>query len=53
LSTAKEDTFDHVDQLIVLGKERGYLLFEEVNDMLPPETVCLQAVGGQCMDFGP
>src|SRR5690348_819870 len=24
-------------QLITLGKERGYLLFDEVNDILPPE----------------
>jgi RNA polymerase primary sigma factor len=25
-------------QLIALGKERGYLLFDEVNDILPPEV---------------
>ena len=35
---SNEDTFDHVDQLVTLGKERGYLLFDEVNDSLPPEA---------------
>jgi hypothetical protein len=26
-----EDKYDHVRQLVTLGKERGYLLFDEVN----------------------
>ena len=30
-----EDEFGHVQQLILLGKERGYLLYDEVNDSLP------------------
>ena len=38
MSPAKEDTFDYIDQLIALGKERGYLLFEEVNEILPTEV---------------
>ena len=33
-----EDKNDHVRQLVTLGKERGYLLFDEVNDVLPPEV---------------
>ena len=33
-----EDEFDHVQQLILLGKERGYLLYDEVNDSLPAEV---------------
>jgi RNA polymerase primary sigma factor len=33
-----EDKYDHVRQLVTLGKERGYLLFAEVNDILPPEV---------------
>jgi RNA polymerase primary sigma factor len=33
-----EDEFGHVQQLILLGKERGYLLYDEVNDSLPAEV---------------
>src|SRR5208282_3281710 len=29
---------DQVRQLIAMGKERGYLLYDEVNDILPPEV---------------
>jgi RNA polymerase primary sigma factor len=29
-----EDKYDEVRELIILGKERGYLLYDEVNDML-------------------
>jgi RNA polymerase primary sigma factor len=32
-----EEKYDEVRQLITLGKEKGYLLYEEVNDMLPSE----------------
>ena len=38
MSQAIEDKYDHVRQLVTLGKERGYLLFAEVNDILPPEV---------------
>ncbi|MCY3757268.1 MAG: RNA polymerase sigma factor RpoD, partial [Acidobacteria bacterium] len=30
-----EDKYDEVKQLIELGKEKGYLLYDEVNDLLP------------------
>jgi len=33
-----EDEFGHVQQLILVGKERGYLLYDEVNDSLPAEV---------------
>ena len=33
-----EDEFGHVQQLILIGKERGYLLYDEVNDSLPAEA---------------
>ena len=36
MSQVIEDKHDHVRQLVALGKERGYLLFDEVNDILPP-----------------
>ena len=32
-----EEKYDEIRQLIALGKEKGYLLYEEVNDMLPAE----------------
>jgi RNA polymerase primary sigma factor len=32
-----EDKFDEVRQLITLGKEKGYLLYDEVNDLLPAD----------------
>ena len=32
-----EEKYDEVRQLITMGKEKGYLLYEEVNDMLPSE----------------
>jgi RNA polymerase primary sigma factor len=35
---AIEEKYDQVRQLIALGKERGYLLYDEVNDILPAEV---------------
>ena len=35
---ALEEKYDEVRQMIILGKERGYLLFEEVSEMLPAEV---------------
>jgi RNA polymerase primary sigma factor len=32
-----EEKYDQVRQLINMGKERGYLLYDEVNDLLPAE----------------
>ena len=32
-----EDKFDEVRQLVAVGKEKGYLLYDEVNDLLPPD----------------
>jgi RNA polymerase primary sigma factor len=33
-----EEKYDQVRQLIIMGKERGYLLYDEVNDILPAEV---------------
>jgi len=38
LPLAIEEKYDQVRQLINMGKERGYLLYDEVNDILPPEV---------------
>ena len=32
-------SMDEVKQLIDLGKEKGFLTYEEVNDLLPPDIV--------------
>ena len=32
-----EDEFRYVQQLALIGKERGYLLYDEINDSLPPD----------------
>jgi RNA polymerase primary sigma factor len=38
LTLVIEEKYDQVRQLISIGKERGYLLYDEVNDLLPPEV---------------
>jgi RNA polymerase primary sigma factor len=35
LARSFENEFGHVQQLILIGKERGYLLYDEINDSLP------------------
>ncbi len=35
---AFDDKFDQVNKLIILGKEKGYLLYDEVNDLLPSDV---------------
>jgi RNA polymerase primary sigma factor len=34
-----EDRYDEVRELIIVGKQRGYLLYDEINDSLP-EGIC-------------
>ena len=38
MSLVIEEKYDQVRRLINMGKERGYLLYDEVNDMLPAEV---------------
>ncbi len=35
---ALDDKFDQVNKLISLGKEKGYLLYDEVNELLPSDV---------------
>jgi len=35
---AFDDKFDQVSKLISLGKEKGYLLYDEVNELLPSDV---------------
>ena len=30
-----EEKYDEIRQLIALGKEKGYLLYDEINELLP------------------
>jgi RNA polymerase primary sigma factor len=39
-----EDEFGHVQQLILIGKERGYLLCDEVNESLPADAHTSQEI---------
>ncbi len=38
MTLALEEKYDQVRHLIAMGKERGYLLYDEVNDQLPAEV---------------
>ena len=38
-----EEKYDEVRQLINVGKEKGYLLYDEVNEMLPSEITSAEA----------
>jgi RNA polymerase primary sigma factor len=39
-----EDEFGYFQQLLVVGKERGYLLYDEINDSLPPDLLSSQEI---------
>ena len=39
-----EDEFGHIQQLILIGKERGYLLHDEINDSLPADVHSSQEI---------
>jgi RNA polymerase primary sigma factor len=44
LARVIEDEFGHVRQLILIGKERGYLLYDEINDSLPADVHSSQEI---------
>ena len=44
MSRPIEDEFGHFQQLLVIGKERGYLLYDEINDSLPPGVLSSQEI---------
>jgi len=39
-----DDEFGHVQQLILIGKKRGYLLYDEVNERLPADVHSSQEI---------
>jgi len=44
LARRMEDEFGHVQQLMLRGKERGYLLYDEINDSLPADVHSSQEI---------
>jgi RNA polymerase primary sigma factor len=49
---AKEGEMEKVKQLINRGKEKGYLTYDEVNDLLPPDIVSSDQIDDLMMMFG-
>ncbi len=49
---AKEGEIEKVKQLIHMGKEKGYLTYDEVNDLLPPDVVSSDQIDDLMMMFG-
>ncbi|GFO53198.1 RNA polymerase sigma factor RpoD [Geomonas sp. Red276] len=45
-------SMDEVKQLIDLGKEKGFLTYEEVNDLLPPDMVSSDQIDDVMSMFG-
>ena len=49
---SKKATTDQVNQLIDMGKEKGFLTYEEVNDVLPSEVVSPDQIDDLMIMFG-
>ena len=47
-----EEKYDEVRQLIEIGKEKGYLLYDEVNELLPPDITASDALDELFTAFG-
>src|SRR5512138_1981825 len=45
-------SMDEVKQLIDMGKEKGFLTYEEVNDLLPPDIVSSEQIDDVMSMFG-
>ena len=49
---SKEDTTDQVNQLIEMGKEKGFLTYKEVNDILPSDIFSPEQIDDMMVMFG-
>src|ERR671938_2028972 len=47
-----EEKYDEVRQLINIGKEKGYLLYDEVNELLPSEITSSEELDDLFNAFG-
>jgi RNA polymerase primary sigma factor len=52
LTLSIEEKYDEVRQLINVGKEKGYLLYDEVNEMLPSEITSSEDLDDLFNAFG-
>jgi RNA polymerase primary sigma factor len=52
LALSIEDKYDEVRQLISVGKEKGYLLYDEVNELLPSEITSSEELDDLFNAFG-
>jgi len=52
MSMVKEIETEKVQRLIDLGKKKGYLTYDEVNDLLPPDLVSPQAIDDLMVALG-
>ena len=49
---SNQERMSEIKQLVSMGKERGYLTYEEVNDILPPEVISPEQIDDIMMVFG-
>jgi RNA polymerase primary sigma factor len=47
-----EEKYDEIKALIALGKEKGYLLYEEINDLLPADVTSAEELDDLFSAFG-
>src|SRR6187431_1433922 len=52
MTLSLEERYDEVRQLIAVGKEKGYLLYDEVNEMLPSEITSSEDLDDLFNAFG-
>jgi RNA polymerase primary sigma factor len=52
VQASKEDIIDQVNHLIDLGKERGFLTYEEINTLLPSDIFSPQQIDDMMIMFG-
>jgi len=49
---AKEEKLEEVKHLINVGKEKGYLTYDDLNNVLPPEIISSEQIDNIMMMFG-
>ena len=47
-----EEKYDEIKHLITIGKEKGYLLYEEVNELLPADITSSEELDDLFSTFG-
>ena len=52
MALSLEERYDEVRQLITIGKEKGYLSYDEVNELLPAEITSSDALDDLFTTFG-